>query len=96
MPLYKPVGNRILTTSQNILLRSKLSEFHSGYRIYRVKSLKIIRFQLNPNNFHFDTERNHSSAHEPREQRIVEMPIPTYYGDEISRVEGLKYAKNVC
>jgi 2-polyprenyl-3-methyl-5-hydroxy-6-metoxy-1,4-benzoquinol methylase len=27
--------------------------------------------------------------------RIVERPIPTYYGDEISRVNGLRYAWNV-
>src|SRR5215471_9853043 len=36
MPLYKYVGNRILTGAQNLLLGSKLSEFHSGYRIYAV------------------------------------------------------------
>src|SRR6185295_16883780 len=28
-------------------------------------------------------------------QRIVELPIPTYYGDEISRVNGMKYARDV-
>src|SRR5688572_8410483 len=31
MPLYKYVGNKILTTLQNGLLGTKLSEFHSGY-----------------------------------------------------------------
>src|ERR1700722_1157270 len=34
MPLYKYVGNRILTGIQNRLLRSSLSEFHSGYQLY--------------------------------------------------------------
>ncbi len=37
MPLYKFVGNRILTTLQNLMLRTELSEFHSGYRIYSVQ-----------------------------------------------------------
>src|SRR6516164_9678860 len=32
MPLYKFIGNRILTWFENKLLRSSLSEFHSGYR----------------------------------------------------------------
>src|SRR3954471_12895998 len=32
MPLYKFLGNRILTSSQNLLLGTKLTEFHSGYR----------------------------------------------------------------
>ena len=39
MPLYKFVGNKILTAVQNTLLRSSLSEFHSGYRLYSVRSL---------------------------------------------------------
>src|SRR6185295_1038348 len=34
MPLYKFAGNKILTTYQNFMLGSKLSEFHSGYRLY--------------------------------------------------------------
>ena len=93
MPLYKFVGNKILTTAQNALLRTKLSEFHSGYRIYSVATLKQLPFRLSSNDFHFDTEiiiqlLNSGS-------RIVELPIPTYYGDEISRVNGMKYAKDV-
>ena len=42
MPLYKFVGNKVLTWSQNSLLRTKLSEFHSGYRVYSIESLKKI------------------------------------------------------
>jgi Glycosyl transferase family 2 len=43
MPLYKFVGNRILTTLQNWILKQRLSEFHSGYRAYRVDSREIRR-----------------------------------------------------
>ena len=32
MPLYKFVGNRILTTFENAALGTNLTEFHSGYR----------------------------------------------------------------
>src|SRR6185503_11044158 len=39
MPLYKYFGNRVLTTVQNRLLGTRLSEFHSGYRIYSVPML---------------------------------------------------------
>ena len=48
MPLYKLVGNIILTQIQNLLLGSKLAEFHSGYRIYSVKSFffKYTRFSF--------------------------------------------------
>ncbi|PYO44942.1 MAG: glycosyltransferase family 2 protein [Gemmatimonadetes bacterium] len=56
MPLYKFVGNKILTAAQNRLLRLRLSEFHSGYRVYSVDALRRIPFSLNTNDFHFDTE----------------------------------------
>ena len=42
MPLYKFVGNRILTRAQNALLGTAFTEFHSGYRIYAVEALKKI------------------------------------------------------
>ncbi len=93
MPVYKYVGNRILTKLQNRILGMQLSEFHSGYRIYAVKALSAIPFDRNTNDFHFDTEiiiQLHLAG-----KRIAEIPIPTYYGDEISRVNGLRYAANV-
>ena len=93
MPLYKFIGNRILTIFQNLMLNSSLSEFHSGYRVYSVKSLKAIPFDLNSNDFHFDTEIIIQLMF--AKKRIIELPIPTYYGSEISRVNGLKYAYNV-
>ncbi len=46
MPLYKFVGNRILSWIQNALLGTTLSEFHSGFRAYRVSSLRRLPFQV--------------------------------------------------
>src|SRR5207253_2285553 len=83
----------ILTWSQNRLLRSKLSEFHSGYRVYAVRALEAIPFERNSNDFHFDTEIIIQLFIAKRQ--IVERPIPTYYGDEICRVNGIAYALNV-
>lgn len=93
MPLYKFVGNRILTCAQNRLLGSRLSEFHSGFRAYSVAALAGLPFEYNSNLFHFDTEVIIQLM--LAGSRIVEVPIPTYYGDEICRVNGLKYAKDV-
>jgi len=93
MPLYKYLGNKVLTTVQNAMLGTRLSEFHSGYRIYSVKALKALPFKLNSNDFHFDTEIIIQLFN--AKLRIVELPIPTYYGDEICRVNGMKYAKDV-
>ena len=93
MPIYKFVGNRILTFLQNRMLGPRLSEFHSGYRIYSVRSLKTIPFELNSNGFHFDTQIIIQLLFSG--QTIREVPIPTYYGDEISHVNGIAYAWNV-
>ena len=38
--------------------------------------------------------RDHHPAAPNADTRIVELPIPTYYGDEICRVNGIKYAVN--
>lgn len=93
MPFYKYAGNRLLTAAQNRVLHSALSEFHSGYRIYDAHALSRIPFELNTNDFHFDTEIIIQMM--LAEQRIVELPIPTYYGDEVCYVNGVKYAKDV-
>jgi glycosyltransferase involved in cell wall biosynthesis len=93
MPLYKLAGNKILTWIENRLLRTNLSEFHSGYRLYSTKALAAIPFDRNSRDFHFDTEIiiQLVIAGLP----IKELPIPTYYGDEICYVNGMKYAFNV-
>jgi glycosyltransferase involved in cell wall biosynthesis len=93
MPLYKLIGNRILTVVQNRLLGSSLSEFHSGFRAYRVAALDAIPFPCNTDDFHFDTEIIIQLMLAGR--RIREVPIPTYYGDEICRVDGIRYARDV-
>jgi glycosyltransferase involved in cell wall biosynthesis len=90
MPLYKYAGNRILTAIENRLLHASLTEFHSGYRAYRVSALAQLPFRYNTNDFHFDTEIIIQLL--ARGMKIVEVPIPTYYGDEICHVEGVPYA----
>ena len=40
-------ANLILTKIQNFILGTNLSEFHTGYRIYSIKTLKKIKFELN-------------------------------------------------
>ena len=93
MPLYKLIGNIILTKIQNFLLKTKLAEYHTGYRIYSVKSLKKIPFHFNTNDFHFDTEILIQLV--MNKERMKEVSIPTFYGNEICHVNGMKYAFNV-
>lgn len=93
MPAYKWIGNQILTAFQNRILGTNLSEFHTGYRLYATTALAQIPFERNTNDFHFDTEIIIQFV--LKKLRLVERPIPTFYGDEICHVNGMKYAWNV-
>lgn len=93
MPLYKWVGNIVLTFLQNRILRSDLSEFHTGYRAYGVPALAALPFERNSNYFDFDTDIIIQLL--ATGKRIREIPIPTFYGDEISGVNGIKYAYRI-
>ncbi len=94
MPLYKFVGNKILTAFQNRILGTHFSEFHSGYRLFSTAALRRIPFERNTDDFHFDTEIMIQFV--LRGLRISELPIPTYYGEEICYVNGMKYAWDVA
>lgn len=93
MPVYKWIGNQVLTAFQNRMLGTTLSEFHTGYRLYSTAALAQIPFEKNTNDFHFDTEIIIQLV--LKRLRIAELPIPTFYGDEVCHVNGLKYAWDV-
>ena len=93
MPIYKWIGNQILTAFQNRMLGTKLSEFHTGYRLYSTAALAQIPFEKNTDDFHFDTEIIIQFI--LKKLRIAELAIPTFYGDEVCHVNGLRYAWDV-
>jgi glycosyltransferase involved in cell wall biosynthesis len=93
MPLYKYYGNKILTQCENLLAGAELSEWHSGYRAYRVSTLKMLPLNHNSDGFDFDTQIILQLL--GQNAKIVEVPIPTYYGDEICYVDGVTYARQI-
>ena len=56
MPLYKYMGNKLLTRFENALAGTDLSEWHSGYRAYSVAALRDLPFERNDDDFNFDTQ----------------------------------------
>jgi glycosyltransferase involved in cell wall biosynthesis len=93
MPLYKFVGNKALTSAQNWLAGTRLSEWHSGYRAYRVDVLRELPLWANSDGFDFDTEIILQLVGAGK--RIIEIPTPTFYGDEICHVQGISYARAI-
>lgn len=84
MPLYKYIFNRLLTVSQNILMRQKLSEYHTGYRAYHKTVLQSIPFQDNADDFIFDNELLAQIFY--RGYEIAEITCPTKYFKEASSI----------
>lgn len=89
MPYYKFFGNIFLTTVQNFILSSNISEFHSGYRSFNVSALKKISYKRNTNYYHFDTEIIIKLLF--AKLKILEIPIPTIYGYQISHLKSIPY-----
>lgn len=84
MPLYKYIANRILTFTQNIMVRYKLSEYHTGYRAFSRKVLENISFRNNSDDFVFDNEMLSQIIY--RGYPIAEISCPTKYFPEASSI----------
>jgi glycosyltransferase involved in cell wall biosynthesis len=56
MPWWRYVANRGLTLAGNILLGTKLSEFHTGYRAFSRQLLQALPLEANSDDFVFDNE----------------------------------------
>jgi hypothetical protein len=90
MPIYKWIGNIILTKIQNFMLGSRLTEFHTGYRMYSKNLISKIMFESNSNYYDFDTQVIIQALE--KDLRIFEVSIPTIYRGEVSHLNGIKYS----
>ena len=84
MPLWRYIGNKILTKIENSVLGINLSEFHSGYRAFNVSALKKLPFEKLSNDFQFDTEIIIQFVQ--GNMKISEVDIPTHYAKESSSI----------
>lgn len=84
MPMYKYIANRFLTLSQNILMNQKLSEYHTGYRMFSGEVLKAINYNINSDDFIFDNQMLAQIFYAGYE--IAEVTCPTKYFDEASSI----------
>ncbi len=84
MPWYKYVANRILTFTQNELLRQKLSEYHTGYRAFSREVLESVNFEWNSDDFVFDNQMLAQIFYKGFE--IGEITCPTKYFAEASSI----------
>jgi SAM-dependent methyltransferase len=84
MPLYRYLGNRLTTMSENLVLGSRFTEMHSGLRAYSRRCLLSLPFLRYNDDFSFDSQLLADAA--TGGLRIVEVPISTRYTTESSSI----------
>jgi glycosyltransferase involved in cell wall biosynthesis len=84
MPLWKRIANWFLTTVENLVMRRKFTECHTGYRAYSRRFLETVPFLRNSNGFVFDTEVIFQAVQ--FELPVVEVPVSTRYFADASSV----------
>lgn len=84
MPIYKYIANRLLTFFQNLLVGQKLSEYHTGYRVFSADVLRTVKFERNSDDFIFDNQMLSQVIFHGYE--IAEVTCPTKYFDEASSI----------
>ena len=85
MPRWRYIANRCLTLVSNIVLGSKLSEFHTGYRAYSRELLEELPLQHNSDNFVFDSELIAETIW--LGAKIGEVSCPTSYAPDASSID---------
>src|ERR1700679_2600781 len=84
MPLYKYVFNRALTFFENVMLRQKLAEYHTGYRAFSKEILHRINYEINSEDFVFDNQMLSQIIY--LDYEIAEITCPTRYFEEASSI----------
>ncbi|HQM52459.1 MAG TPA: glycosyltransferase family 2 protein [bacterium] len=96
MPIWKYLSNRFLTRLENIVLGTRLSDFHNGYRSYRAAFLREIPYGRFSDRYDFDTDIIIQAA--LRGYRIAEVPHQTRYLNENSKMSftrGIVYGVSI-
>jgi hypothetical protein len=96
MPLYKYIGNRFLTFVENLMIRQKLSEYHTGYRAFSRKVLETLPLLENSDDFVFDNQMLLQAFYFGF--FVGEISCPTLYNQEsssINFVRSIKYGIEV-
>jgi glycosyltransferase involved in cell wall biosynthesis len=84
MPWWKYVANRALTLFSNVVMRAKLSEYHTGYRAFSRELLEQLPLERNSDDFVFDNEVLAEILW--RGYTIAEVSCPTRYSPEASSI----------
>lgn len=96
MPLWKFLPNRFLTWLENTVFQTNISDYHNGYRAFRIEFLRTVPLDMLSDKFDFDTDIMIQAA--IRNARIAEIPHATRYEEENSQMpfsKGVVYGLSI-
>jgi glycosyltransferase involved in cell wall biosynthesis len=96
MPVWKYIPNRLLTALENRAFRTRLTDYHNGYRAFRAAFLRDVPFDELSDFFDFDTDIMIQAS--LRRRRIAEVPTPTRYWESNSQMSlraGVRYGLKI-
>lgn len=93
VPIYKIIGNRLLTALENLAFGTKITEFHTGYRVYSRKALRSMKFDKLTDKYYFDSQVILHLL--DAECKIIEVPISVNYKENITAANPLSYGLEI-
>ena len=90
MPIWKYMANLFLTTTMDVCLGCRHTEYHTGYRAYSRKLLETVPFHSMANDFIFDNDTFVSAM--KHGFKTCEVTCPTLYDENSSSIS---FAKSV-
>jgi glycosyltransferase involved in cell wall biosynthesis len=91
MPYWRYVSNRFLTLAENMIMGTKLSEFHTGYRAFSRRLLEVLPLDANSDDFVFDNQMLAQILWQG--YGIAEVTCPTKYFAEASSINFARSVK---
>jgi glycosyltransferase involved in cell wall biosynthesis len=93
VPAYKIFGNKFLTAIENVAFGTSISEFHTGYRVYSKKAMRMMRYSELTDKYYFDSEVILQLL--KKKAKITEVPISVDYKENITAANPFTYGMEI-
>lgn len=95
MPLYKYVGNRVLTFLENLVFGTRISSFHCGFKACNRVAARAVPYDVMTDGFHFDGQFLVATCE--RGLKLAQVPVTTiYYPDGVSHLRPMGYLADIA
>jgi len=93
VPFYKIFGNKFLTAIENASFGTKITEFHTGYRVYSRRALQSMKFGELTDKYYFDSQVILHLLE--AKNKIIEIPISVNYQENITAANPFSYGLEI-